>query len=132
MSINKPSSLQQLNTGLDPTLWPIFENLQVGPESTRLVFTVNHQLGYFKGHFPEQAVLPGVVQVHWTGELARRLFNSSGFTGLRKVKFKQPILPGTRVTLSLDFESGSGTLNFRFHHAEKVFSSGVMMFGAGQ
>jgi 3-hydroxymyristoyl/3-hydroxydecanoyl-(acyl carrier protein) dehydratase len=122
----------QLNNELDSNLWPTFEQVSGDVPSLQFQLLINQALDYFAGHFPEQAVLPGVVQIHWAGELARRLFGCNGFCQLKSVKFNSVILPETRVNLSLDYNQQNGKLKFSYFNTEQRFSSGSMLFEAAQ
>ena len=42
--------------------WPTFEGLTRGEQTSTVILEVPASLYWFRGHFPEQAVLPGVVQ----------------------------------------------------------------------
>jgi len=129
---------EQLNTQLDSTLWPMFSSVEAMDESVYLKFYVPNDLSYFAGHFPDQAVLPGVVQVHWAGELAKMLFGAHGFSELKGVKFNGMILPDQSVGLALSFRADRATLRFEYlgtksdesSFAEKL-SSGSMVFIGG-
>ncbi len=123
---------KQLNNELDSNLWPTFERFSGEVPSLQFELLINQSLNYFEGHFPEQAVLPGVVQIHWAGELAMRLFCCSGFCQLKSVKFNSVILPQTKVNLGLDYNDQSGKLKFSYFNSEQRFSSGIMLFEATQ
>ena len=89
---------------------------------------VPRSLEFFADHFPRLAILPGVVQVHWAVELAREHLGQQGsFRGLRNLKFVNPVLPDTAVTLEL--EQAAGELSFIYRAGEQPFSSGRVLFG---
>lgn len=122
---------QQLNKQLDSALWPFVESLTYEPGSAdevRLQLQVPEGLSYFAGHFPTQAVLPGVVQVHWVGELAKRFFDVGRFIELKSVKFNGMVLPNTELTLVLRFDAVKGLLRFDYHTAAEKLSSGALSF----
>lgn len=123
---------EQLNHRLKSNLWPIFDRLELNEEGVELEFTVDPKLACFKGHFPQQALLPGVIQVHWVGELSKQLFNAEVFTSMQKVKFINVVLPGQRLKLSIDFESSKKALSFVYtdsaDFAPRIISSGILKF----
>ena len=123
---------EQLNEELDLNLWPSFNMISGKVPSLQFELFVNETLSYFTGHFPEQAVLPGVVQIHWAGELAKRFFSCRGFCQLSNVKFNSVILPEMAVTLSLDYHAQNGKLKFSYSNAEQRFSSGTIVFETTQ
>ena len=63
-------------------------------------------LVYFQGHFPDQPVLAGVVQLNWAVEFARQYLNIKGnVTSVEVLKFQQLILPSTTLQLSLELKT---------------------------
>ena len=121
-------SAEQLNAELDPAQWPEFDSITESDQQIRFALRIPDTLNYFAGHFPQQPVLPGVVQVHWAGELAQRSFAAHGFCEMKSVKFNSMILPGNTVTLSLDFQPEKSSVRFAYTDGDTVFSSGVLAF----
>lgn len=60
---------------------------------------------WFQGHFPEAAVLPGVVQLRSLVQHCACLVwpECKRLTTLSKVKFKRPIVPGDRLGVRLEY-----------------------------
>lgn len=127
----QPITPEQLNAQLDAAHWPRFCTVEQHTHQVMVELEVPADLSYFRGHFPEQAVLPGVVQVHWVGELAARLFPVGDFKEFKSLKFNSMVLPETRLQLTLDYQAEKSQLKFSYTAAELVFSSGVLAFTSG-
>jgi 3-hydroxyacyl-[acyl-carrier-protein] dehydratase len=72
--------------------------------------TVNEN--FFQGHFPDEPVMPGVLQIEALAQTAATLvIKSLGekapknvgilFTTIEKVKFRKPVVPGDQLHLSV-------------------------------
>ncbi|MFY2564326.1 AMP-binding protein [Corallococcus terminator] len=87
-------------------------------------------LPYFKGHFPEKAILPGVAQIEWALQLGRELFTlPPEFLRMEAVKFQQLIVPGTLLTLELTWTQAKGSLQFKFTSEAGTHGSGRIVLG---
>lgn len=85
-------------------------------------------LDFFPDHFPRLGILPGVVQVDWAITLARAHLPVTGaFRGLRALKFLNPILPDSALTLALT-QDAPGELSFSYRAGERAYSSGRVRF----
>ncbi|MCE9680348.1 thioester dehydrase [Shewanella sp. AS1] len=82
-------------------------------------------LPYFEGHFPEQAVLPGVTQLDWATQLGAQEFGYlPEVETLEVLKFQQLMLPGTQVCLKISHNASKHKLTFAYYDKEKRFGSG--------
>jgi len=79
---------------------------------------------FFQGHFPEQPIMPGVLQIEAMAQLAgvlllRKLEDSGKlavFLGIDKVKFRKPVVPGDQLRLEAEavrVKSRTGQVNTR-------------------
>jgi 3-hydroxymyristoyl/3-hydroxydecanoyl-(acyl carrier protein) dehydratase len=82
------------------------------------------------GHFPGQAIVPGVVLLALVLEQLQERFGPFIPTGLRSVKFLRPLRPGE--TFSLDAEAPlRGMLRFACHRGETLLAEGSVQVDAG-
>lgn len=72
---------------------------------------VTYNEPFFRGHFPERPVMPGVLILEAMAQVAGILaFYSLGgrrghiplFTGIDKAKFRTPVVPGDQLRLELE------------------------------
>ncbi|WDE98394.1 3-hydroxyacyl-ACP dehydratase FabZ [Lentisphaera profundi] len=67
--------------------------------------TVNEH--YFVGHFPDNPIMPGVLQLAAVAQAAGAAFKLEGGTGtpwvrkIKKMRFKNPVLPGDQLIIDL-------------------------------
>lgn len=96
-----------------------------------LDITVPDTLRCLAGHFPDQPVLPGVMQVDWAGHIAQYWFPELGeFTRLNNVKFIAMILPNTHLRLTLNYFAEKNQVGFHYADQNTLFSSGTLVFSA--
>jgi 3-hydroxymyristoyl/3-hydroxydecanoyl-(acyl carrier protein) dehydratase len=108
---------------------PVRESETVEGPLARIVLTVPADLDYFDGHFPAAPIVPGVVQVKWAIDNARRCFAlSSAVTALEAVKFQRVIGPCARVALRLEHAAQSRKVHFSFDSEQGRHSSGRIVF----
>ena len=97
---------------------------------TELDLSVQPDNPWFEGHFPQFAILPGVVQIGWAAHFAHTLHGlGPGVISMDQVKFKRPILPGARITLSLKPDIAARKVRYEFKDAEFSYSSATLQFG---
>lgn len=127
---------------IDGEIREVLENAQptprTGPEirairrendTLEIDMLIPGDLLYFQGHFPDQPVLPGIVQLEWAIAEARRNFDQAGAVlQVRNLKYRRLIRPDTDVTLSLQFHASDGRVSFEFRDDDTVYSSGRFTF----
>ncbi len=90
---------------------------------------VDASLAYFTGHFPDRPLLPGVVQLNWCIIRAAQLFEQAPrgkFSGLARVKFLMPILPG--AVLRLVLRPQAGKIFFELTTADAIHTRGTLLY----
>jgi 3-hydroxymyristoyl/3-hydroxydecanoyl-(acyl carrier protein) dehydratase len=103
---------------------PPFLEVEILTDRIVLLLDLQFADAAFEGHFPAYPVLPGVVQLDWTMQLASRYFAleipvAQDF----QVKFKGIIKPGF-VTLTLQYDRAIQRLSFDYSTDTYKFSSG--------
>lgn len=100
-------------------------------EQATLELIVPDTLVYFGGHFPKLALLPGVVQLDWVIQYANQLLlRTPVFASTIRIKFRKPIRPNHRLTLSLKYLASHNAIHFDYADAGGLCSSGQIGFGA--
>lgn len=78
--------------------------------------TINEE--FFQGHFPNEPVMPGVLQVEALAQigacaiLSKEEFKgkTAYFAGINKIRFKRKVLPGDRLDLSIEIIKMKGSI----------------------
>lgn len=94
---------------------------------------------FFNGHFPQRPVMPGVLITEALAQVAgvfmlsqeEHLGKLPYFTGIDKVRFRRPVVPGDRLDLSVEIIKIKGNVGKVFGKAEvdgKLAASGELMF----
>lgn len=87
----------------------------------KLVFPLSSN--FFKGHFTDFPILPGVVQLFFAKEFIKDAFNLDFVPEtVKKIKFSSVIKPDTQATLTLKRKEKS--IDFMFTNGDITFSSG--------
>jgi 3-hydroxymyristoyl/3-hydroxydecanoyl-(acyl carrier protein) dehydratase len=98
-------------------------------DQVTLSLHVQATLSWFAGHFPEVALLPGVVQTHWAVTAAQRYFAlPPRLVSMSNMKFMRFIFPGARIELQLRYAAAKREVTFEYREAGKVSASGRMTF----
>lgn len=107
-----------------PGAYPLMDLVQSETDATASLRLPN-DLKWFRGHFPNMPILPGIAQVHMATEIAEQIWNWRPVgANLMKLKFKRVVSPGATLSVSLKRDVDEGLLWFRFEMADVVTSSG--------
>lgn len=88
---------------------------QLTPGEAEIELWLDPSLFWFRGHFAAQPLLPGVAQVEWAVRAGiRYVAPGMRFQGLQVVKFQAPLLPGTQIMLTLEWQEKRQLLSFRY------------------
>ena len=106
---------------------PRVENIARTESSWAADFTFDADAPYFKGHFPNFAVLPGVVQLGLAHHFAEAFLHKSFTIGsIKKMKFSRPIVPGEQIHFSLEKKSDT-EIGYTYAKGEAICSSGCLV-----
>ena len=112
-----------------PVLYPDILGEKRTPESMLLALRIPTDLAYFRGHFDEISVVPGVVQIQWAVHYARLYLGLNRlFSHMEVIKFKELLLPGQCLELSLCYGAAEGKLVFNYRSDTTEYSSGRIYF----
>ena len=111
------------------TLFPEVLNKNIHEHKATLDISMPKDLLYFKGHFPENPILPGIVQVHWALHYAKGCFNISGVvTRCPSIKFTNIINPEMNLKLTLEFFPTDSYITFAYKNDEHTYSTGRLCY----
>ncbi len=119
-----------LQTQFSGSQWPRFDDGVIAADSARLALYIEPGISWFAGHFPEHAVLPGVVQLNWARALGTFLFAPAGqFAEVQNLKFQTMILPSTAIFLELEFSSAKNSVAFWYRgEPGTAYSQGKLVY----
>jgi 3-hydroxymyristoyl/3-hydroxydecanoyl-(acyl carrier protein) dehydratase len=113
------------------TTEPIVLEEHVTPPEAVLLLSIPSDLEYLVGHFPSSPIVPGVVQLKWAIESARRLLGVPGeVMRMEALKFQLVMSPGAVATLTLKWVAAESKLHFVYASGKARFSSGRLSFRA--
>lgn len=102
-----------------------FTDLNVTETEAEMRFLLDPELRWFKGHFPDLPILPGIAQVHMATQLAEQVWGwRPDGSNLMKLKFKQVVRPNATIHAQLRRDVDEGHLWFSFECNGVVTSSG--------
>ena len=112
-----------------PVLFPEILGEKRATESIVLALRIPEGLAYFAGHFDEISVVPGVVQIQWAVHYARQYLGIARiFSQMEVIKFKELLLPGQCLDLSLCYPEAHCKLQFSYRSETTEYSSGRIYF----
>ena len=85
-------------------------------------------LGCFRGHFPGNPVLAGVVQLHWAVTVSLILFEfRDAPLEIKRLKFKSVVTPPRTIELALNRPCGN-EVQFEYSSLGQQHSQGRLLF----
>ncbi len=114
---------------LESELSPEIVSIARSENRLELNLVIPAGLVYFRGHFTEFPILPGVVQLDWAIKYGSQYFALGRvFASTIRIKFNQPMRPDHRVTLSLEYLRSRDSIQFDYKDADGACSSGRIGF----
>jgi len=108
--------------------YPRVLSLAGSAADARLSLEISPALIWFRGHFPDQPVLPGVIQLHWAVLTAQACFGLTTTPAeVKRLKFKSIISPPTTVELAVNVRTAN-EVQFMFDDADAQYSEGRLVF----
>lgn len=102
-------------------------NAKIESQYAEFELHVPLDLFWFKGHFPSNPILPGVVQLNWVMHYSKERLNIQyNIESIDVIKFQIPILPNDNLLLRITWEPTNKKLHFSYTIANKVASSGKL------
>ncbi|MDD1620620.1 MAG: AMP-dependent synthetase, partial [Methylococcaceae bacterium] len=120
--------LQQL-LATDSDKFPHLQSCRLEADCAELQIKVPDDLLYFRDHFKNHPLLPGVVQIAWVEYFGKMLFPiATAFSQLEALKFIRVIQPGCELKLKLRWDAASCKLCFNFSSEQQAYSSGRLIY----
>lgn len=108
--------------------FPHIAAIEEAGDEVLLRLEVAPDLAWFRGHFPGQPVLPGIIQVHWAAEVASALFDLDGPPRhIKRLKFSNIVVPPRTVELVLA-RHGEREVQFTVRSVDQQHSQGRLVF----
>ena len=121
--INGKRVKEIFNTNLT---YPDVIDFSINSTDARFDLIFPQKSNFFKGHFPEFPILPGVVQLFFVKEFIKDAFNLDFVPQkVKKVKFSSVIKPDEKVSLCL--KKSETSIDYKFTKGDKIFSSGTFV-----
>ena len=126
MVTNDRSILERLSTTEQG--FPRVLSISDEPPQTRILLDASSELCWFRGHFPGQPVLPGIVQLHWAILVSRVLYSFESVPlEIKRLKFKKVIVPPRTLELVVS-QKGEQEVLFSYSSLGDRNSEGQIVF----
>jgi len=94
----------------------------------KLLLAISPEMECFQGHYPDNPILPGIVQLHWAIGFSISLLGFSGVPfDIKRLKFKNIVQPPSVLELVLS-KSSTNSVQFQFNSVGQIHSMGCLVF----
>lgn len=105
---------------------PVILDRNVSKDSITYKIFLYRQCNFFKGHFPEFQLVPGVLQLYMAKEFANAHFHLTlGQGQYKRIKFSNIIEPDSIINLRL--EKSENSVSYEYFSESKKYASGVFL-----
>lgn len=102
---------------------------KIETDTITLRLQLSEDISYFDGHFDQEPVLAGVVQIDWAAQYGQDYFSIPGkFQQIEALKFFKVQFAGNQTSLELRYRPDRNRLYFRYYDGETKYSSGRILF----
>ena len=103
------------------------QNLDKTDKDVSCDLTFLKDAAYFKGHFEECPILPGVIQLHFVVKFIKQFFHINlNKYDIMKLKFSNLVLPDTLVHFELHKLSDT-EFSFSYENGDVKYSAGKLI-----
>jgi len=107
------------------TQYPSVINQQQLNNQCILTLKIPADLIYFEGHFDNEPIVAGVVQIAWVVYFGEKYIGFKiPIQDIKSIKFKRLMTP--EIILDLIIEQQASTLKFSYQDQQGLFSKGVL------
>jgi len=100
---------------------------KISDREIKLTFNIPENLHWFNGHYPDQPIVPGVIEIDWAIHFAKVHFDLDiKFRGIEALKFHELIEPNNDIFLHLTYKKEK-KLHFSFTSQTSKLSSGRIL-----
>ncbi len=103
---------------------PYIVKKELTKDSAKIKLFFYRNCNFFKGHFDNYPLVPGVVQLYLAQYFSKNLFNIELSGQYRKLKFSNIIKPDKFIDLELELLSNS--ISYKFVDETSKYSSGIL------
>lgn len=117
------------NNQLYGPLLPTILASEIAGNQVTLSLKIPENLAYFKGHFKDMPIVPGVVQIHWVAQYANKFFglNAKIKKGLQ-IKFVDLMRPLDTPSLQLELVPEKSQIIYSYQSDKTKYSSGKLVY----